>query len=293
MNTYINIKLYAKNEKKANEMFEKADVIYKHYQKMTDVYNDESDISYINNNDSNLEELEIDKDLYKMIKMSLDWYEKSNHKFNINIGSLIKVWKKYRDNKTGLPTKEELKSATSNINDIILLKNNKIKNNHPNIDLGGVSKGYATQKVADMFKENKIFNFIINAGGNVVVGDAYDKDYYKIGIESPIKNNELYQVVKGNNISVVTSGGYQRFYEYNGVKYHHIIDPTTMYPASNMLSVSVISTDSALADILSTTLFLLPPDVGLKLVNSLDDVEAIFYVDSNNIVKSKGFKDYE
>lgn len=293
MDTYINVKLYTKSQNDADNMFKKVNEIYQKYQNLTDAYNADSDISYINNNDSNLDELELDKDLYSMIELALSWYEKSDKKFNINMGSVIKIWKYYRDNKTGIPTIDELNNAYNSINDIVLLGNNKIKNNHPSIDLGGISKGYASEEVAKMLKKNGMDSFIINAGGNVVVGKAHNKEKYSIGIESPEKDKDVYQVVKGNNISVVTSGSYERFYEYNGVKYHHIIDPDALFPASNCLSVTVIANDSALADILSTTLFLLPIDKGLAIVDSMDDVEAIYYIDSDNIIKSKGFNKYE
>lgn len=293
MDTYINVKFNTKNKNKAEIVLKKINDIYSKYQKLTDVYDKDSEISYINDNDSSKEEIEIDKELYNILELSLSWYNKSNHKFNINMDKVIKIWKRYRDNKDGIPELEELETAKNSINELELLGNNKIKNNKPSIDLGAIAKGYATGKVASMLKENNINSFVINAGGNVVVGKPSNKDNYSIGIESPLKDGSVYQVVKGSNISVVTSGGYQRFYEYNGVRYHHIIDPDTLFPANNMLSVSVITEDSALADILSTVLFLLPVDEGKALVESMDNVEAIFYIDENNIVKSKGFSKYE
>lgn len=295
MDTYINVKFSSNiGDTKANEILDGVDSIYNKYQILTDTYNTESNIYYINNNNSNDEELTIDSDLYDMLKLGLEWYQKSNGKFNINMGNVIAVWKKYRDAETGIPTLEELKASGSiDINDVVLLGNNKIKNTKPNIDLGGVSKGYTTGKVADYLKANGINNFIINAGGNVVVGENATKDYYSIGIENPEDTSDIYQVVKGNNIAVVTSGGYERFYEYNGVRYHHIIDPDTLFPANNMLSVTIVASDSGLADILSTTLFLMKPEEAIDFVNSLDNVEAIIYVNANTILKSDGFSNYE
>ncbi len=295
MDTYINVKFSSNiGDTKANEILDGVDSIYNKYQILTDTYNTESNIYYINNNNSDDEELTIDSDLYDMLKLSLEWYQKSNGKFNINMGNVIAVWKKYRDAETGIPTLEELKTSGSiDINDVVLLGNNKIKNTKPNIDLGGVSKGYTTGKVADYLKANGINNFIINAGGNVVVGENATKDYYSIGIENPEDTSDIYQVVKGNNIAVVTSGGYERFYEYNGVRYHHIIDPDTLFPANNMLSVTIVASDSGLADILSTTLFLMKPEEAIDFVNSLDNVEAIIYVNANTILKSDGFSNYE
>ena len=92
---------------------------------------------------------------------------------------------------------------------------------------------------------------------------------------------------------MVTSGGYERFYEINGKKYHHIIDPNTKYPANNSLSTTVVTKNSSLADILSTTLFLMEPNDAIKFVNKIDDVEAIIYVNEDKILKSKGFNKYE
>ena len=295
MDTYINVKLSTDlGAAKANELLDGVESIYNKYQLLTDTYNTESDIYYINNNDSTDDELTINSDLYDMLELSLYWYKKSNGKFNINMGSVIAVWKKYRDAGTGVPTLEELTNSGSiNINNVVLLDNDKIKNTKPDIDLGGISKGYTTGKAAEYLKANGIDSFIINAGGNVVVGKNATKDYYSIGIENPEDTSDIYQVVKGNNIAVVTSGGYERFYEYNGVRYHHIIDPDTLFPANNMLSVTIVASDSGLADILSTTLFLMQPKDAIDLVNSLDDVEAIIYVDANTILKSDGFGKYE
>lgn len=295
MDTYINVKVNSfLGDTKVNKILDGVDSLYNKYQMLTDTYNQDSDIYYINNNDSDDEEITIDSELYKIIELGLSWYDKSDGKFNINMGNIIAVWKKYRDLKTGIPTMDELLSSGSiDINNVELLGNNKIKNTKPNIDLGAVAKGYATQKAGEYLKEKGIDSFIINAGGNVVVGKNNTKDSFSIGIENPEHTSDIYQVIKGNDIAVVTSGGYERFYEYNGVRYHHIIDPDTLFPADNMLSVTIVAKDSALADILSTTLFLMKPKDAIDLVNDLDDVEAIIYVDSNTILKSDGFSKYE
>lgn len=295
MDTYINIKIKSDlGTKRVNEILDGVDNLYSKYQKLTDTYNTKSDIYYINNNTSDKTELTIDSELYKIIELGLEWNKKSNGKFNINMGNVIAVWKKYRDAGQGIPTLEELQNSGSiDINNVVLLGNNKIKNTKPNIDLGAVAKGYTTGKAGEYLKANGISNFIINAGGNVAVGTNSDKGFYTVGIENPEDTSDIYKVVKGNNIAVVTSGGYERFYEYNGKRYHHIIDPDTLFPADNMLSVTIISSDSGLADILSTTLFLMKPEEAIALVNSLNDVEAIIYVNKDTILKSDGFNKYE
>ena len=99
----------------------------------------------------------------------------------------------------------------------------------------------------------------------------------------------MFYVVKDENISVVTSGGYERFYLYEGVLYHHIIDPKTKYPANYMKSVTVIANDSTLCDLLSTTLFLMSVEDGIEFIKEYE-VDVIWYTNNNEIIKSEGFK---
>ena len=293
MDTIITVKINIKNNINKDKIFDGIDKIYSKYQKLTNYYDNNSDIYYINNNDSKDEELTIDEDLYKILELSNTWKEKSNNKFNINIGKVLEVWNKYRDNNLGIPSMDDLNNAYNSINELVLLGNNKIKNTHPSIDLGAISKGYASEEVEKYLKDNNITDFIINAGGNVIVGTPSKKDKFSIGIKNPEEKNDIYKTIYGKDISIVTSGSYERFYEYNNVRYSHIIDPDTLYPANNFLSVTVISKSSSIADILSTTLFILPLEDGLNLVESMPDTEAIYYISKDNIITSKGFKDYE
>ena len=293
MDTYIYVKLYDINKKDADKYLDEIENIYKKYHKLTDRYNEYDNIKniyYIKNNKSEEEYIKIDNELYDIISYGIDYYDKTNGLVDISMGNVIDVWKKYRDNKNGVPSIEELEKANNNIK--IELKDGKIKNNHPNIDLGSIAKGYTTKVVGEYLKKQNINKFLINAGGNVLVGDKNKKDYL-IGIEDPNSKDDIFDIVKGSNIAVVTSGGYERYYEYNGKKYHHIINPKTLYPTDNMKSVTVVTSDSALADILSTYLFLLNIDDGLKYVNSLENVEAIWYTNDDKIIKSDGFDKYE
>ena len=292
MDTYINVKFYSDDKKKADNIIENIDNIYREYHELTDRYNSYDGINnvyYINHNDSKDKEIVLDSRLYEMIKFASDFSNDTNL-FDINMGGVIDSWKKCRDTKRCVPSDDELRKANKR-NEIVLLDDNKIKNNHPNIDLGGVSKGYTTQVVSDYLRNNGIKYFIINAGGNVSCGDAYGKDYYKIGIQNP-DGNGIVGVVKGTNISVVTSGGYERKYEYEGKVYNHIISPITLYPGDKVKSVTIVSNDSGLADMLSTSLFLMDVDDALEFLKSYD-AEAIFVLNDNSIVKSEGFSRYE
>lgn len=294
MDTYIYVKLYSKDSNKANKALKKVEKIYKEYHELTDRYNSYDNINniyYIKNNESNDEYITIDKRLYKILEYGIESFDKTNGLIDISMGNVIDVWKKYRDNNSGIPDTLELEKANKgNIKDIILKDNNKIKNNHVNIDLGSISKGYTTKIVGEYLESINLDEYLINAGGNVLVGKHYKNSNYKIGIEDPNNKDDIFTVLKGNNISIVTSGGYERYYEYNGKKYHHIIDPKTLYPTDYMKSVTIITKDSALADTLSTYLFLMSVEEGKKYINKLDNVEAIWYTNNDEIILSDGAK---
>ncbi len=293
MDTYIYVNLYETNRKKAETALKKVEQIYKNYHELTDRYQSYSSINnlyYIHHNNSEEEWISIDKELYDLIEVSLFYREESGGLFDIRLGNLTDVWKKAIQEEK-LPTLEELSSAKE-YKDIIL-EDGKIYNNHANIDLGAVAKGYATKKAGEYLKKTGITRFVINAGGNVLVGNHYGSDAYKIGIENPTsKEGDIFIKIKANNKAVVTSGGYQRFFEIDGKRYNHIINPITLYPSNHTLSVTVVTEDSLKADILSTILFLMDIDTGLAFVEQLKGVEAIWYVSEEEQILSTGFKQY-
>lgn len=291
MDTYITVKVYTETKEQADKALMGVEDIYKEYHSLTDRFDADGILYYIHNNTSSDKEIVIDKKLYDILKYSIEWYEKSNEKLNINIGNLTDVWKKYRDAESGVPTSKELTKASKNINikNIVLLGNNKIENTHPNIDLGAISKGYTTQIAGNYLESIGVNSYLINAGGNVLVGDYYKSEgKYVIGIASPYKNNDskLLTSLSLTNKAIVTSGSYQRYYDYKGKSYGHIIDLDTNYPAEYMVGVTVIADDSALADALSTTLFLMSVPDGQEYIKNFKNVEAIWaYVTDTGIEK--------
>lgn len=294
MDTYIEVKLYNISKTKATKTFDNINQIYKEYHNLSDKFSsyNVTNIFDINNGLLEGDKVQIDEKLYNLIKYGVDWYDKSNGLLNISMGELTSLWKKYQQNKNGIPTKKELNSIKFDITDVKLLDNNYILNNKPNIDLGSIAKGYATEEVGKYLKNSGIKQFLINAGGNVLTGDYYESGKYKIGIEDPTDNSNVYQIVKGNNIAVVTSGGYLRYYEYDGKTYSHIINPNTLMPANNMKSVTIVTSDSALGDALSTTLYLMTIEEGKEFIKNYD-AEAIWYGIDGTISKTEGFSKYE
>lgn len=292
MDTYIEVRLYSNNKEKAESALKEVDKIYKTYHQLSDRYNAYDhliNVYNLNQHNYDTETLEVDSKLYKLLEFGLKQKTDSNDLLDINMGCVIDVWKNYRDNKNGIPTEEELNNCTTN--ELKLLGNNKVLNNTPDIDLGAVAKGYATEEVGRYLKSIGLTKFLINAGGNILVGDHYENSKYKVGVENP-NDGSVYKVLKVNNKAVVTSGGYERYYTYDNKKYHHIISPFTKYPTNYMKSVTVIADDSAVADALSTILFLMPIEDGKEFIKKYD-AQVIWYNNDNQIITTEGISNYE
>ena len=290
MDTYINIKINStKSKKEIDNIFNDIDYLYSSYHKLTsryDKYDGIVNVYYLNEILDNNEEIEIDKRLSDIIDIGILYYDKTNGLFNIASGNLTSIWKVFIDNCDELPSDLDV---NINIDDIVLDGNKYIKYNDAKLDLGAISKGYVTELVGKYLEDNNIDSYIINAGGNVKVGKAYNKDSYVVGITNPDNKNDIFTKVNVNNLSIVTSGNYQRYCSFNDKIYGHIINPYTKLPSDYMKSVTVISSSSLLADIYSTYLYLLPVEDGMKIVNSTSDIEAIWYIDSDKIVRSDNF----
>ena len=290
MDTYINIKINStKSKKEIDNIFNDIDYLYSSYHKLTsryDKYDGIVNVYYLNEILDNNEEIEIDKRLSDIIDIGILYYDKTNGLFNIASGNLTSIWKGFIDNCDVLPSNLDV---NINIDDIVLDGNKYIKYNDIKLDLGAISKGYVTELVGKYLEDNNIDSYIINAGGNVKVGKAYNKDSYVVGITNPDNKNDIFTKVNVNNLSIVTSGNYQRYCSFNDKIYGHIINPYTKLPSDYMKSVTVISSSSLLADIYSTYLYLLPVEDGMKIVNSTSDIEAIWYIDSDKTVRSDNF----
>ena len=160
------------------------------------------------------------------------------------------------------------------------------------LDVGAIAKGYIADRVKDYLKENGVRHAVISLGGNVLtLGTKTDGSKYNIGIQRPFdKTGSAVTSVKIADQSVVTTGIYQRYFEIDGKKYHHVLTPSTGQPCENSLySVSIITDSSLTADALSTICYLMGPKKGMKLVNQLDNVDAIFITNDGKLHYSDNF----
>jgi thiamine biosynthesis lipoprotein len=168
------------------------------------------------------------------------------------------------------------------------------------LDVGAMAKGYAVEAVADELNAQGYDSVLISAGGNVrAIGAPRDggRDKWSVGIADPeitsgliVQQQKLLDVAYVNDMSVVSSGGYERYYTVDGQTYHHLIDPNTLFPANYYQAVSVLTEDSTQADVLSTALFLMPPEEALAFAESFEGVEALWVLPDDSLMFTDGVK---
>lgn len=246
------------------------------------------------------------KEVDYLIDRAREIQEDTDGAFNIMIYPLMEKWG-FTSDKYKVPSNKEISKLLklTNINYVEDYKNKiTFKKNGMKMDFGGIAKGYASSQVMSIFDKYKIESGLINLGGNVhAKGRKPDGSKWKIGIKDPKDQQSYIGVVEVENMAVITSGGYERYFEKNGKKYHHILNPKTGKPAEESLaSITIVSEDGTLADGLSTALFVMGKEKAIKYWRENKDNFDFIMVDENGkLVITEGLensfstenKDYE
>lgn len=286
-NTVMTITLYGYNDQ---AIFTDIWALFDKMEKSYSANLEDSDISKFNNNPST-DPIKMPADIVKMVALAKTYSEKSNGAFDLTIEPIVKMWGISTETPR-VPTKAEIDAALPHVNFENIIpdeKNSTLTKLDPSVrlDLGAIAKGFAADQCAAFLKEKGIDSAILNLGGNIYALGNKSKDTpWNVGIQSPIpgETGELMGTVKATEKSIVTSGSYERYFEKDGVTYHHILNPDTGYPVDNsLISVTIISDQSIVGDILSTTTFSLGLDEGRKLINTLDKTAAIFITKDHDI----------
>lgn len=247
------------------------------YEKIFSKTNSESELYKLNNG----EKIKIDSHLKKVIDFGLDFSHLTDGAFDITVSPLCDLWN--IKERTSPPTDDEVNAALSNVG-YSAVSRNPFSLNGRKIDLGAIAKGYIADNLTEFFKSKNVKNVIIDLGGNVAVIGTYT-----VGIRNPFNPDKVYATFTLKDKSAVTSGAYQRYFEYNGTRYHHILDPRTGKCADNSIaSVTVVSPSSMYADALSTAIYVLGEE-GLSLCESFEDTDAIIIYSDESIAFTDGF----
>ena len=228
---------------------------------------DSSEISQINQAQG--ASVSVSKETADLIELGKYYGDLSGGKFDITIASASDLWNFHDNADHSIPDAEQLSEAVTHINYKTIEVNGTtvtMSDPYAKIDLGGIAKGYIADQVKNYLVEEGIEHAYINLGGNI---------------------RTVMAVLPVSDKSIVSSGNYERYFKKDGKIYHHILDPSTGYPIENNLNqVTIISDKSVDGDALSTTCYALGLDEGLKLIRSMDNIEAVFITDDNTIYKS-------
>ena len=248
-----------------------------------------------NADDSDLTAINRAAGLYPVFERAVFFAEKTSGAFNPVIGSVVKLWNIGFDNARVPPARAINEALAFTDYTALTLQEGEcfLQKAGMQLDLGGIAKGFAADECARIIKAHHIDNALIDIGGTVTaLGVRPDGKPLIIGIRDPrLRQGEPIMAVIGHNKSIATSGSYERYFEQDGIRYHHILDPATGYPVqSNLVSVSILSPTAADADALSTACFVLGYQKSLELLRSFPDTAAIFIFDDNTVRTTPGFE---
>lgn len=307
--TFSTLTVYGIDEDTANEIFEFTEEELKKYHQLLDIYNTYPDVVNLKtiNDNAGKNAVLVSAELMDMLSYSVELSREYGDYFNIAMGSVLKIWHEHRENallspdSASLPDGYRLRTASehTDINNVILESLSSdcfrvfLNDEQMSLDVGAVAKGYVARNIANSIKKKGCDNFVLNIGGNIVTSGHKEKGQpWQVAIEDPRNTQENICTLKLNDMSLVTSGSYQRYFVLDGVNYHHIIDPRTLMPKNEYLSVSVLHSDPAFADAMSTTLFNMPYEIGSRLVENTDGLEAMWVFPDGVSEYSENFNDY-
>lgn len=287
MDTIMDLKIYSEN---GDNALEQAENEIKRIENLLDRGNENSEVYKINNNKSAV----VSTETSEIINAALSVSSETDGAFDITIAPVIDLWGFY-GNEFRVPADDELQAALALVDyKAVQSSGNNISiPENTCIDLGGIGKGYTSDMIVNVLKENNINSAIISLGGNVhTIGKKPDGSLWTVGIADPHSGSQHIGKIKVSDKAVITSGGYQRYFERDGKIYHHIINPATgMSAESGLASVTVISDSGIRADALSTALFVMGLEKSTEYWRSSSDFDAVFVDDNGSVYVTEGIKD--
>ena len=237
-------------------------------------------------------------DVSALLSRSLELWQDTEGAFDITIYPLMRLWG-FTDGQYHVPSEEELASILpkTGSEDIVFDKGSgemSFLEAGMEIDFGGIGKGYTSGRLMQVFRDAGVESALVSLGGNVqALGTKPDGKLWKVAIQNPSGGENYLGIVQVADKAVITSGGYERFFEEDGQTYHHILDPSTGFPArSGLLSVTIVSEDAAMADGLSTALFVQGEESAAGYWRARQDAfDIILYTEDGRLLASSGLRD--
>jgi len=294
MGSRFDITVVASNEKEGNEYLDSAIFEITRIEKLISSWDLNSETSLINKH-SGIKPIKVDKELFDLIERSIAISKLTNGAFDISYASMDRIWN-YDGSMRKMPSEEEISNSIKKVGyqnisidkeaQTVFLKLKGMK-----IGFGAIGKGYAADKAKALLIEKGVKAGIINASGDLNAwGKQADGSDWMVAITNPLNKNKVFSWLPINDSAIVTSGNYEKFISFDGIRYSHIIDPRTGYPSTGIISTSIMTSNAELADAISTSVFVMGVETGLDFINQLKGVDCIIIDEENKIHISNNIK---
>lgn len=294
MGSRFDITVVAKDQVEADVYIDLAVSEITRIEQLISSWDSNSQTSEVNRN-AGLRPVKVDAELFDLIQRAIGISKLTDGAFDVSYASMDKIWK-FDGSMTVMPSADSIKASVSKVGfqNIVLDKESStvfLKLKGMKIGFGAIGKGYAADKAKDLLISKGVVSGIINASGDMNTwGKQPDGSEWKVAITNPMDKNKVFALLPITNGAVVTSGNYEKYVTFNDVRYTHIIDPRSGYPATGIISVTVFAPKAELADALATSVFVMGIEVGLNRINQLPKVECIIIDDKGNIITSKNIE---
>lgn len=246
------------------------------------------------NQSSGIKWVNVSPETLYIIKKSVEISERSAGGFDITVGPLVELWRRARA-KGHPPSEEELKRNLDLVGfrNILISHEGKVflKKEGMSIDLGGIAKGYAVDRAFEVLRRLGYRDLIVNAGGDLRVGGLKFGQPWSIGIQDPRNSEKIIAKISLAEGAIATSGDYEKYFEYQGKRYHHILNPKNGMPAEGCRSVSVKAKEAILADAMATAIFVLGPEKGYQLCQISKDLDCLIMDKEGKIIMTQAMHD--
>jgi len=294
MGSRFDLTVVAKDSTDGKKYIETAIEEITRIEKLISSWDTNSQTSEINRN-AGIKPVNVDKELFDLIERATAISKLTDGAFDISYASMDRIWK-FDGSMTKMPSKEEITASVEKVGyqNIVLDKENYtvfLKLKGMKIGFGAIGKGYAADKAKQLLISKGVSSGIINASGDMNTwGRQPNGEDWTVAITNPMNKNKAFALLPLKQGAVVTSGDYEKFVMFDGVRYAHIINPKKGYPSKGIISVTVFAPTAELADALATSIFVMGKDVGLDRINQIPNVECIIIDTEGNIHQSQNIK---
>jgi thiamine biosynthesis lipoprotein len=295
MGNHFEITVVGDNETWANEKIELAVNEIKRIEKLLTTFSEDSETNLINNN-AGVTPVHVSEEIILLIERALRISSVTQGAFDISYGSVDKSLWNFDTTMSALPNVELAKESVKLINykNIIIDKTAGtvfLKEKGMRIGFGGIGKGYAAEKAKALMQVQGVESGVVNASGDLTTwGNMPNGEKWTIGIVHPEMANSVFSYMNVSDLSVATSGNYEKFIVIDGKKYSHTINPKTGLPVTGIKSVTIVSTNAEVADAMATPVMIMGIEAGMYMINQIKDIEAIIIDENNTLYASKNIK---